>query len=384
MGILVITWNFPPRRGGIEYLVSHLCAGLKKNHNVFVITARARAAAPSEERVFRAPWRGLIPFALYSLWRGAWLLFRNPGLRVVLGGSVIVTPLVLLLSRLFGRKAAVQAHGLDVIYASKPYRLLCSHWIKYCDRVIANSNFTAALVQQKGVWRDRIAVIPPGVDPDRFSLTVATEANKKDFGLEEKKTILFVGRLAKRKGVKEFIQHSLTRIVQEVPNVCFVVVGDNPKESLAHREDALSEIMALIGELSLERHVRLLGAVGDDDLIKLYKICDVFILPASAIADDVEGFGIVLLEAAAAERPVVATRVGGIPDAIEDGKSGILVEPGDYAGLSRSIIALLADEGTRLGMGEYARRRAQQRFRWERVIADYEAALDLAAKPGAG
>ena len=78
-------------------------------------------------------------------------------------------------------------------------------------------------------------------------------------------------------------------------------------------------------------------------MTKLYQISDVVVLPVLDVEDDVEGFGIVALEAAASGKPVVATRVGGIPDAVEDDKSGILVAPGDYTGLSRAITALLRD-----------------------------------------
>jgi len=118
MGILFVTWNFPPRRGGIENLMGHLTAGLKKRHSVFVITAHAANAASGEDGVFRAPWSGLILFAFYAIWRGAISLIRNPEIEVVFGGSAMVTPLVFLLARLFRRKAVVQTHGLDLVYGS--------------------------------------------------------------------------------------------------------------------------------------------------------------------------------------------------------------------------------------------------------------------------
>ena len=70
MEILVITWNYPPRRGGIEYLISNLCMDLRKRHSVAVVTSHA-SPAPDEKDVFRAPFPGLIPFAFYALWRGA-------------------------------------------------------------------------------------------------------------------------------------------------------------------------------------------------------------------------------------------------------------------------------------------------------------------------
>jgi phosphatidyl-myo-inositol dimannoside synthase len=224
-------------------------------------------------------------------------------------------------------------------------------------------------------------VIPPGVDPIRFESAPSPELVKEKFGLVGKRIILFVGRLAKRKGVKEFIDESLMTIAKEVPNVCFVIVGDNPSESLTHREDTLSEIKRIISDMSLQNYIRLLGSLNDDEVIELYQACDVFVLPTLATTDDVEGFGIVLLEAAAAGKVVVATRVGGIPDAVEDGKSGILVEAGDHAALQREIIDLLRDDCRRLDMAAYARERVMKQFSWNRIFERYTTILGLLMTP---
>jgi len=376
MGILFVTWNFPPRRGGIENLMGHLVAGLKVRHSVVVITAHAaNAASGGEHGIYRAPLPGLIPFAFYAIWRGALSLIRDPEIEAVFGGSAMVTPLVFLLARLFRRKAIVQAHGLDLVYQSIFYQLLCVRWLRYCDRAVANSGHTALLAAERGVSRESISVIPLGVDTAQFAPAANGERLKKESGLEGRRVILFVGRLARRKGVKEFIQHCLAAVVRAVPKACFVVAGGNPTQSLAHRDDVLSEIRAAVRELGLQDHARIVGEVNDDELVKFYQCCDVVVLPALASGEDVEGFGLVLLEAAAAGKPAVATRVGGIPDAVAGGESGILTEPGDYRELSRSVIELLVDDERRLRMGGFARQRAQKEFSWETIVARYEAIL---------
>lgn len=379
MGMLVITWNFPPKSGGMEELLGNLCTGLNKKHPLFVITSYAHDTRRFEPPVFRPKWRGLIPFFVYALWKSVWLLSRTPELTVVLGGSALVSPLVLITARLFRRKAVLQVHGLDLLYPSSFYQFLVVRWVKYCDRIIANSRFTASLATRKGVREQAIAIIPPGVDPQRFAARADVAAAKSELGLERRKIVLFVGRLAKRKGVKEFIERSLASIVQEIPEVCFVIAGDNPVESLTHRDDVLSDIKAAIVQLRLQDHVRLLGAVSDEQVVALYQIADVVVLPALASKEDVEGFGIVLLEAAAAATPTVATRVGGIPDAIEDGKSGVLVEPGDYNGMGESIIELLRNDALRSALGDCGSRRVRENFGWERIAENYEQVLGLAA-----
>jgi phosphatidylinositol alpha-1,6-mannosyltransferase len=371
MNLLVVTWNYPPRRGGIENLMGSLCTELHKTHSVRVITSYARNAAP-DENVFRAPLPGLVAFAFYAIWRGAALLARDKKMGVVFGGSAVVAPLVLLLARAFGRRAILQVHGLDVIYRNSIYQLLCVRWLKSCDHVVANSRYTATLAASKGVSQKRLTVIPPGVRREYLGMATDVPAAKQSFGMDDNKIILFVGRLAKRKGVQEFIENSLPEIVQKVPQVLFVIVGDNPTASLTHRDDVAGEIRALTGRLRIDKHVRLLGALSDQDLMKIYQACDVVVLPALDLNDDVEGFGIVGLEAAAAGKPVVATRVGGIPDAVEDGKSGVLVAPRDYPALSHSIAQLLDDPGSRSRLGQYGRCRVAHEFSWPRIAGLYE------------
>jgi phosphatidylinositol alpha-1,6-mannosyltransferase len=381
MEILVITWNFSPRHGGIENLLGSLCAALRQDHSVVVVTRHAPAPEPAEAGVFRAPWPGLVPFALYAFWRGAWVLFRRPGTEIVFGGSVMVAPLVVVLARLFGRKPVVQAHGLDVVYPGALYRLLCVRWLKFCGRVIANSAYTASLARQQGVSPDRITVIHPGVDCARFVAASPVEEIKREFGCAARHIILFVGRLADRKGVKEFIRYCLPEIVRELPNACFVIAGDEARDSLTHRTPARRAIEAVTAKMNLQNHVRFLGALSDEALIKCYHACDLLVLPALDVRGDAEGFGIVLLEAAAAGKPVVATRAGGIPDAVEHGESGILVRAGDYSQMTRAIISLVIDEPARSAMGERARRRAREKFSWSRIVEAYEEALDRQNRP---
>jgi phosphatidylinositol alpha-1,6-mannosyltransferase len=381
MGVLILTWNFPPRRGGIEYLMSHLAAGLSERHPVFVVTSYAQGAASYNDKVFRAPCAGLIPFAAYALWRGISLLSRHPEISVVFGGSVLVTPMVLLLARLFRRKAVVQGHGLDLVHQNFLYQFLCVRWVRNCDRVIANSRYTASLASKIGVGSAVVSVIPPGVDVQRFSIAAEEQTTRINFGLTGRRVVLFVGRLARRKGVKDFINHALPKIVERMPKVCFVIVGDNPTDSLAHGDDEAGAIHAAIAERGLSSYVKFLGALSDAEVVRLYLACDVVVLPALASRDDVEGFGIVLIEAAAAGKPAIATRSGGIPDAIEEGKSGILVDAGDYESLAQAAMRLLGNETLCRAMGEYAKVRVHERFSWERVVAAYETALGLRPPP---
>jgi phosphatidylinositol alpha-1,6-mannosyltransferase len=210
------------------------------------------------------------------------------------------------------------------------------------------------------------------VDVDAFSRPMDVLALKQERGLSGRRIILFVGRLARRKGVKEFIEHSLVQIVAEIPEAVFLIVGDNPTESLAHRDDIAGEVRAAVAHRKLDGHVRWLGAVSDDELVRIYALADLLVLPVVETRDDVEGFGMVALEAAAAGKPVVATRVGGVPDAVADGESGVLVEAGNYPELTRAVLAVLRDAGTASRLGQSGRERAQKMFSWDVVGSDYK------------
>jgi len=371
MGILVITWNFPPRRGGIENLMAGLCSRLRRKHPLFVITSWAPSVGNREEWLFRARWPGLPAFFLFALFRGFFLLRRNPEIRVILGGSAMVSPLVLVLARLLRRKSVVLAHGLDLIYPRFIYQSLFARWIRNCDRIVANSRYTASLAEERGAQREFVCVIPPAVDWESAHAAGDQEA-KRRLGLEGKRILLFVGRLARRKGVKEFLEKCFSRIVQEVPGSRFLVVGVNPTESLAHHDDILAELGTVVRQRGWQEHVRLLGWLSDGELAKIYQASDLVVLPVLSMNDDVEGFGIVILEAAAAGKPAVATRVGGIPDAIEDGKSGVLVKAQDYEAMSKAIVGLLRDDRARQTMGDYARRRMREKFCWEEIARQYD------------
>jgi len=377
MEILVITWNYPPRRGGMEQLLAGLCDGLSKHHRLRVITTHAdRLPADEGGHVYRATAPGLIAFFLFALRQGSAVLRENPNIRIVFGGSVLMTPIALILAKWLGRKSVIQAHGLDLIYRNIFYQSLVVSCLRFVDRVIANSHYTASLARRKGVTASRLTVIPPGIDWQRFQFNGDAESLKKARGLDGKKILLFVGRLARRKGVKEFIERSMLDIVKQLPEACFVIVGENPTESLTHRDDVAGAVRQVINTLKLSHFVHWLGGVSEDELTKVYAMSDVLVLPVLALDSDVEGFGMVALEAAAAGKPVVATMAGGVPDAVAGGESGILVQAGDYRGLTTAIVTLLQDSRVASRLGEGGRQRAANQFDWSIIVARYQAVFE--------
>ena len=187
MDILVITWNFPPRRGGMEQLLANLCNGLSKNHRLFVITSYAGSSYERETGIFRPRWPGLFAFFSYALCKGVLLLRCQRDISVVFGGSVLVTPLVLVLARLFRRKSVIQSHGLDLLYPKPAYQWPAVRWLRFCDHVIANSGYTASLAKDKGASKESITIIPPGVHWQKFVLETSVRRAQVRAGLARKK-----------------------------------------------------------------------------------------------------------------------------------------------------------------------------------------------------
>ena len=370
MKILFVTWNFPPKVGGMETMLYEIWKQLRKAHEVAVIGPYADSKRWAEERIYTAPRDGLAFFLIWASVKGIQLLVRQR-FDLILAGSALLSPLVVLLSRCLGTKSSSYVYGLDLVYPHWLYQKLISTSLPRLDLLVAISTVSRDMAIKKGTDDGKIEVICPGIDFARFDSKTQPERSKRDYSLSDQHVILSVGRLVKRKGILEFIRYAMPIITHAVPDTVFVVAGGNPTDALAHKRDMHSLIEAEVAKQRLKTHVRLMGRVDQHTLIELYHLCDLFVLPAIPVVGDMEGFGIVLIEAGAAGKPVVATRVGGIVDAVEDGRSGILVEPGDYVVFSREIISLLRDPARRQEMGEYGRWRAQEQFNWDVIGERY-------------
>ena len=174
----------------------------------------------------------------------------------------------------------------------------------------------------------------------------------------------------------EFIEHALPRIVTSCQDVMFLVVGDNPQQSLAHKDNVEARIVEIIDRLGLAAYVSLLGRLSRNDLVELFHACDIFLLPAIPVEGDMEGFGIVLIEAAAAGKPVISTSVGGIPDAVIDGMTGLLVQPEAWDEFADAVLHLIEDKSKRQQFGQASRQRAKNELDWEVVSKHYRSALE--------
>jgi glycosyltransferase involved in cell wall biosynthesis len=179
---------------------------------------------------------------------------------------------------------------------------------------------------------------------------------------------LFVGGLEPRKGL-EYLVHSLEYVLDEVPSARLVAVAKTGFRGT----DEVGWFKVLSDRLGLAEHIDFLESVTQAELLRLYAECDILVLPSKT-----EGWGLALMEAMACKKPVVASRVGGVPELVRDGVDGVLVEAGDVQGLSKAIVKLLKDPALRTRMGEAGALRVLG-FSWDStakvVLKAYESAL---------
>lgn len=344
--ILLVTRNLPPLVGGMERLNWHLARELARVAEVRVIGPRGAADLAPENVIVRgAPLKPLRSF----LWRARRLARREARAwrpDIVLAGSGLTAPLARSAARICGARTAVYVHGLDIAVRHPVYRALWLPAIRGMDRVIANSRATAALCRDVGVDPARMGIVHPGVDLPAENADARDHA-VQDFRnrhhLDDRPLLLSVGRLSTRKGLREFVTLSLPQIVADRSDVMLVIVGDAPSQALHAQAQTPASIQAAADEAGVGANVVFLGTITDyAELGTVYRAADIHVFPVRHIPGDPEGFGMVAVEAAAHGLPTVAFATGGVIDAVADGQSGRLVDPGDYAALADTIIQMLS------------------------------------------
>jgi phosphatidylinositol alpha-1,6-mannosyltransferase len=346
--VLHVTRNLPPLVGGMERLNWHIADELSRHAEVTVIgpqgaAVRKPAGVSVQEVPLRPLWRFLLASAVAAV-RTA----RRDRPDLVLAGSGLTAPAAWLAARASGARAAAYVHGLDVAVRHPIYRAIWHPVLRRMDVVIANSGPTAELVRALGVAEDKLRIVHPGVSiPNAPQSQAALRAFRDQHGLGEARLLLSVGRLADRKGLREFVRQALPGIVREAPDVRLVVIGDVPTDSLLAGEQARDSIQAEADAAGIGKHLRFLGRVEEGDLLAAYQSAAIHVFPVREIPGNPEGFGMVAIEAAAQGLPTVAFATGGIVDAVRDSVSGRLVPPGDYLRLSEAILGLLKDDPNR-------------------------------------
>jgi glycosyltransferase involved in cell wall biosynthesis len=240
------------------------------------------------------------------------------------------------------RAAASQEHSAQPIIEKE-----LTSAVAEADRILLPSNYLVSLFSKVFGHDARVTLWRIGVDVSKY--TAATHSHR------DKLHILVVARLIKRKGI-EYLVKALPLVVASVPDVNLTLIGDGPERQ---------PLLELARSMGVSDHVSIMSSV--PSLGDYYSASDVFVLPSIVESDGVtEGLGVTSLEAAASSLPVVASRVGGVPETVDDGVTGYLVEPQDVEGLASRVVGLLQDEEMRRRMGIRGRKKIEEQFNLEK------------------
>ncbi len=400
---LLVSEIFPPRIGGSGRWFFETYRRLPRE--AFLIAAGEH---PGQEEFDRAaglairrlpltfPTRFLRPRSLpgyRAAWSGLRRLVRDEGIEVVHCGRAVPEGLLGLALKLrAGVAYAVFAHGEEVnlsnpearpprlrrrVYGSRELAALVGLVLSNASYLVANSDSTRRILTARwGLPAERVRRLRPGVDTRLFRPAPADDGVRAQLGWTGRRVLLTVGRLQKRKGHDVMID-ALPAIRARVPEALYAIVGDGEERPALERRAR---------ELGVAAAVQFLGEPNDDELVRCYQQCDLFALPNRAIGGDIEGFGMVLLEAQACGRPVLAGASGGTAETLRDRETGRVVPCEAPDGLAAAVIEMLSDPLWLAGAGKAARRWAVETFDWE-IAAGRAAAIfarTAAADPAAG
>jgi glycosyltransferase involved in cell wall biosynthesis len=366
----------PAVTGGIQRLNTILAGGLAPYYNIEKIIWRG------------AEWAAPLYFPLF-LYKGirsrARLIYCDDAVTSLIGAKI---------RRFSGKKVMAAAHGLDLILPIPAYQKRVRAALRTLDKVITISRATAERLKERGIDPGKIEIIFPAAD------TIPTKIKKDEtlydhlktetgIDLRQKKVLISVGRPVKRKGFDRFISDVFPHLPEDY---VYIIAGPRPKtppwikitglilgRELYHNLLLASGSYTMHDDLvRLSRHPRVfyLNGVSENLRDLLYAAADLFIMPNRTIKGDMEGFGLVALEAAVRGVPVVATGIEGITDAVIDGENGFCVPEGDNGAMLGVIMALLGDPLNLAALSRKAMEFTARKFAPEKAFAAYRRIFD--------
>lgn len=381
MKLVLISQVFPPQTGGSGRWFWEVYSRLPQEE--ICIVAGEYTGAKAFDRthdvdVVRLPLH-MPHWGLLNLWsmKTYWRLSRR--LRQLIGQEDVqavhagrVVPegwLAWMLSKRCGLPYSVYVHGEELNYGLQSRELgwMMRRVFGGAERVVVNSRNTARLMQNGwNVSAEKVTVLHPGVDTRRFQPAKVRQDGGPENSGTEACTILTVGRLQKRKG-HDMLIRALPRIRAEIPDVRYAIVGEGDQRPI---------LEALTREMGVSDCVQFLGEVGDEEMIRRYQECDLFALPNREVNGDIEGFGIVLLEAQACGKPVLAGDSGGTAETMIPGETGLIADCTGPELLASALIELLHDSERLAQMGQAAREWVVEQFDWESLAAKAKRIFD--------
>lgn len=370
---LLVTIDFPPRVGGVANYLSNICNNLEPE-NIIVLAPKEDGYSEFDKKQNYKIYRdNLINNFIWPKW--LFLFFKT--YRIVKKENIEIMQIshilpvgytALLFKKFLNLPYIAYVHGMDILYAQK--NLWKKYWakkiLKNADKIISNSDYTKNEILKLGIKKEKIETVFPCPNLANGLWQIANGALVKKHGLENKKILLTVGRLVERKG-HDMVIKSLPEVLKKIPNLIYFIVGSGKNKD---------NLLSLVKELNLEGNVIFIEDAKDEELAKFYDICDIFIMMPREINGDVEGFGIVYLEASSFEKPVIGSKSGGVAEAIKENVSGILVNPGNKKQITEAIINLLTNKRLADELGRGGRQRVEKEFNWPMQVKKIKQILE--------
>ena len=367
MRLLLVTNDFPPRVGGIQNYLWNIYSRLPAGDVAVLAPAYPGDVAHDRAQPFAVHrWPGRVYWPTPALAKRVRDLAKEHRADAVAFGAVL--PMNAIDA---GIPTIVHTHGFEVAWARVPGLIrLLRRIAARAQLVTVVSEYTRRFIVRALGPGVPVELLRTGVDLERFNPGVDGAAVRKRHGLDGRPVVAHVSRLVARKG-QDVLIRAMPLVRREVPDAAAMIVGGGPDERRLRR---------LAAEHDVSGAVAFAGPVSEDVLAGHYAAGDVFAMPCrSRWADlEVEGLGLVYLEAQACARPAIAGDSGGAPEAVLPGETGFVVPGSDHRALAARLVELLGDPGRARAMGEAGRSFVERNHRWDDVVARYRAMLERA------
>ena len=376
---LLLNEAFPPDIGGVEEFLQSLC--LFSKHKIDVLTEDTPESVNFDLNVsyniYRKRVKPHIGFVQYLL-AGISLCCRYRYDFIFVGSFTSVFYVAKWLKIIFRIPLVLLYHGFDLERQLQANSTIAIKALRDCDLIITNSHFNHKRYANLFPHADQTKILNPGVNTNVFKPdnNLKLDLNVLKLPFQHSHVILAVGRLVEKKN-HDLVLRCLPKVLERFPELLYIIVGDGPESQY---------LQELSVRLNINKNVLFYGSEVEKNLVSIYNICDIFVLPSKERKMDNQGkidaetFGIVFMEANACGKPVIGGNSGGIPDAIVNGVTGYLVNPSDENELAEKINELLSDKEKAKRMGEAGRKRAVKEFDWTVVAKRFDGYLSEVVK----
>ena len=383
---LLITNFYPPEIGGIQNYLHNLIRRLPEDKIAVLADKQANAKFfderynyPTYRRSFTSLLRHLKSTSL-ALYCKSLQVAKKEKAEVLLAGNLYLPALTCYwLKKINKLPYYIFTYGTEtneLWQAPLAKQKMARKILAEAEGIITISDYLKAKLVERDVPAKKITKIYPGVDfaffkpqeQDKARLKIESLINQKDdLHLDNANLLLSVGRLVERKG-HDMVIKALPAILQNYPKTYYLIVGDGPHQS---------KLQQLASEVGVEKYVRFLTDIKHRDLPSFYNASDIFLMPSRTIKSkrDVEGFGIVYLEASACAKPIIAGQGGGVGEAVIDQETGLLIDPEKPAAVSQAILKLLNNNSLSHKLGQNGRERVKHNFDWDKLVKKLESLL---------